>query len=719
MGRVFSRARRGLTGGRLYQGLSLPDAVDGLQDLERILTSPATVVSAEPPESAAPASDLSGDGVASGAAVAPGTAAASAGSASVSAALSTNSAKPVRPRARLYQYLAQNHWEELADAILTAPALAYRAVSAGTGQAERAALGAFLSALADSVLAAPQSALRLLWLVPDGSDPAARPDPRVWTIAESGHGRAVIIGTSYNQNRKHFPALDFSRDGTFGDVPGWKIIRDRRAQPWPNTGGLAAYRRAAEGREPVAPGPQCAERLSALTGMSRAESVVLLAGLPTESVGLGDAVRAKLPGLLGLKATELKLATATFGALDDRIRARLTAALLPERVEDLWQSGPNVDAAAAHWTALRGRQDPLPEWLLAAAASTTADKEAMIRSVRGLLNPDEAPWLGAAQFQPADILRSARALLWLCYVLPDGDPLRDRLPRALEVLRERLADPDLQTEPCWVQSDPDVLATTLGYEAAEAPGGMRIGPFTVTARQLGWSSIRLHPADVDGPADPALTYLAGLANSGDYPDALRFLLGEGVNALTESGRPSAQGGIGAQDVRDAGAEQGEQNGKAELGEQPYPAQDPSRSVPHLVAEAADELKISQDAATLYLMLLALPDPTDRNQARWTGWKPSRLAAARAELADTDLVVAGRRQRAGRGLFLPGGWNELASPHLPLEVWKNGLFGITSDGTVPLGLAAPRIPVAELFGVVWRRVQAGDGPRYLGLAARAR
>ncbi|NEE49178.1 hypothetical protein G3M55_31820, partial [Streptomyces sp. SID8455] len=70
----------------------------------------------------------------------------------------------------------------------------------------------------------------------------------------------------------------------------------------------------------------------------------------------------------------------------------------------------------------------------------------------------------------------------------------------------------------------------------------------------------------------------------------------------------------------------------------HPAQDPTRAVPDLVAEAADALGLSTDTAALYLMLLALPDPTDRNCVRWTEWKPARVKKARAELAATGLVV---------------------------------------------------------------------------------
>ena len=74
-------------------------------------------------------------------------------------------------------------------------------------------------------------------------------------------------------------------------------------------------------------------------------------------------------------------------------------------------------------------------------------------------------------------------------------------------------------------------------------------------------------------------------------------------------------------------------------------QDPTLSVPELVAQVATRFDLTEDAAALYLQLLALPDPTDANVARWTGWKPARLRQARAALAETDaeLVVTKTRK----------------------------------------------------------------------------
>ena len=132
------------------------------------------------------------------------------------------------------------------------------------------------------------------------------------------------------------------------------------------------------------------------------------------------------------------------------------------------------------------------------------------------------------------------------------------------------------------------------------------------------------------------------------------------------------------------------------------------SAPHLVGEVAAKFGLDEDSAVLYLQLLALPDPTDANTARWTGWKPARLKAARAALAATVLVLTAKRARSGRSLFLPGAWWALDRPHLPFETWKAPMYGI--DKRIH-GVIVPRQPLADLFARAWQRVLDGDTPAY--------
>lgn len=122
----------------------------------------------------------------------------------------------------------------------------------------------------------------------------------------------------------------------------------------------------------------------------------------------------------------------------------------------------------------------------------------------------------------------------------------------------------------------------------------------------------------------------------------------------------------------------------------------------LVEQAMVRLRIDADAATFYLQLLALPDPTDANVLRWNGWKAARLRKAGAVLLDAGLVSRARRARAGRSLFLPGGWLDLRNPRRPVEEWKKSL--LAADG-LPVG------SVRECFRLAWQRIEDGDLPAY--------
>ncbi len=77
------------------------------------------------------------------------------------------------------------------------------------------------------------------------------------------------------------------------------------------------------------------------------------------------------------------------------------------------------------------------------------------------------------------------------------------------------------------------------------------------------------------------------------------------------------------------------------------------------------------------------------------------------------MVGAKRARAGRELFLAGGWEALKVPNLPIESWKLPLYGVDPQqiDSVRYRLIAPRGPVGDLFAVAWQRVVDGDVPRY--------
>jgi hypothetical protein len=157
---------------------------------------------------------------------------------------------------------------------------------------------------------------------------------------------------------------------------------------------------------------------------------------------------------------------------------------------------------------------------------------------------------------------------------------------------------------------------------------------------------------------------------------------------------------------------------ARIRETPVPAggweQDPRASAPKIVAAAAKKLKISGEAAALYLQYLATLWPTPKQVQIWNGWSAKQFAAANAELVAAELVLEARRERAQRKHFLPGGWEALKTPHPPMESWKLELYGVRdAEGSpqAPLGRFLALAPFHQLFAAAWERIAGGDVPRY--------
>jgi hypothetical protein len=133
---------------------------------------------------------------------------------------------------------------------------------------------------------------------------------------------------------------------------------------------------------------------------------------------------------------------------------------------------------------------------------------------------------------------------------------------------------------------------------------------------------------------------------------------------------------------------------------------PAASAPALVGEVAAATGLDAAAAALYLQLLAAPDPTVRRIREWNGWDGPAFEHAAEVLVRRGLAVRARRPRAGRDLFLPGPWEELKAPDLPVEAWRLRLYGGR-----PLGRLLALRPLHRLFEEAWRLVAAGQGPGF--------
>jgi hypothetical protein len=464
------------------------------------------------------------------------------------------------------------------------------------------------------------------------------------------------------------------------------LIRDKGAAPWQ-------------------PGAPAALVTATRDGLGPVQAALLVAGRPSE-------LTAEVIAATGLKPRQKELGDALLASLGSGDRAALVGALLPDNAADLWTAGPDTDAAARLWAERLAGVVRLPEDL----AGELAPAGVPTGAAEEVLNPHRTPWLSrttvlrpdkdgnlVAEDPRAlpgryDLTRAVATLAGLAYALPYGHSLRAVLPEGLAALRRRFADPGLllDLDLAWTEKGSSAaveLRKAYGMPAAggaDAHGLTRVGEALVLRPWYGdTEAVLVRTGALAEADDPVFGLVEGIVGParGDGMRALRTMLGEDLaRALAAGSDPEGPTGY---------------------------AQDPNVCVPGLVAEVARTHGLGEDAAALYLQLLALPDPTDRNCVRWTGWKPARMKKARAELAATGLVVEAKRSRAGRTLFLPGGWLDLKSPALPVEIWKQGLYPVHEHSR-----AVPLMPVPELFTRAWDRVRAGDAPAYEELTTRA-
>ncbi|MFJ7048793.1 DNA-binding protein [Streptomyces sp. NPDC101112] len=504
----------------------------------------------------------------------------------------------------------------------------------------------------------------------------------------------------------HDPAGRFEVPAPYTVESTCQVGEDREAD-W-----LTAFLAELDERGPAPWIPAAAEEFALLTGVTPTMARLIVAGLPQVDSDERSFLTPEARTVLRVKATEAALAKDELRKTPFSVLRAVVAALLPSDPARLWTDGPDTAAAAEVWNSEVGKRRILPEALLGEAQRVLNAEHSTLAA---LLDPASAPRLSrdlewavtgdratpvdedAVGFTAATLVDSVALAAWLAHRLPAGDPIRTALPAALAAIRDRLAHPGLLLDLDRYVNLPD-FRKAAGRPTETGEGFERYGAIIMaTEDDQPAPALYVTLLDADGQ-DPYLPALRLAQDGAPFPAEVALRLARSARfaaLLDDPGDPVA--GVRGKDGTW------------------YP-QDPTRSVPELVTEVAKEYGIGEDAAALYLMLLTMPDPTDRDTARWTGWKPARLKAARAELGATDLVVEASRSRAGRSLFLPGGWEALASPRLPLEQWKLPLYGELA--TLLVGQLVPTEPAPDLYRRAWRRIREGDVPRFEELKVKS-
>ncbi|RKS07767.1 hypothetical protein DFP74_3451 [Nocardiopsis sp. Huas11] len=504
--------------------------------------------------------------------------------------------------------------------------------------------------------------------------------------------------------------------------------RERVVATWGTAEQLTAFVTALARRGAIAWDPGAVTALAERTGLARSSAALLLAGHWPEYRGVPDAAAR---AALGLSSAEAALGSHELRWVGGEEALELYRAVLPEdpeAVAALWEPGGAVGVAerlAEAWNSRYGRRVALPEGTVAAFGSARLNRTGL-EHLRLVADPgaedalcrDASSWIEMEEYagRPVARLRHsveaaaelpvtlgalAQLIAWAHAELPTGDPVRQGIPAALRAVRERLTAPGLllSAADVWRGARARRLMESLGdrpclgRDGVPVPSSADNGTVVAVEDDSGVARVWLRPAALGGEGGSAVPRACldgpgGGTQGWDLPHVVGLLRSPGFTAI-------------AAHVAAGGRTEGSWDC------------DPGASVPDLVDEVVDALGVSWDAARLYLQVLTLLEPTDRRVRAVNGWTAARLRGARSDLVAAGLVVAAERRRAGRSVFLPGGWTDARSPNLPLETWKLPLYGLRDDRAKPCAGPLARFlalrPLPELFTEAWRRVREGDGP----------
>lgn len=428
-----------------------------------------------------------------------------------------------------------------------------------------------------------------------------------------------------------------------------------------------------------------------------------------------------------LKTKEASAARESLKMIAEEDRVGILAQALEGKIDELWQDPPTAFGQRLKAAYLNSQPDVS---LIPTEHSETFGKllgygTDRAELMRALSSPKDHPVFSTqAKFsfeiasrdvqlvhRPAeanfddDLLeQTAACIAWLSYLLPVGHPSHQKLGALYEALLKSLANPNLLINAggsyLWeLEDDAREKLITAAYGKAKRQKGILIADDGTSVAAM--STNMLHRAFRP----------AKLTKAADYTKAQQQLDASATKEYVR--RCDAIWLVKA--VREKGfADILKRLQTSKVPEGQYET-NPILSCPTLLKKVAQAKSLSEEGAAYYLQLLCLPDPTDRNVKLWNDWTPATLKKATAELLDNQLVLKAKRARAGRKVFLPGGWEALKAPHLPIETWKLPLFNMYRDSydrpTHVLPLIVPLQPVHALFAAGWKRVTSGDEPRY--------
>jgi hypothetical protein len=640
-------------------------------------------------------------------------------------------------------------WEPL---FLHQGGLLFRLFAVGTPMWVRQQLRALLGMWATTSLAARCEELRYLG-VQQGKGVLAGADTRRPTFLHERNRyvyrmKCVTSGAGTLSDYAYY-VVERAPDGVFVDPPQGKILFDERPQRfWHGKERLDEALRLYDERGPMTElDAQLVARLAEGTGLGRVAAALVWLGAiqPWD-----ENVPKQLRKMIGAKVDELERAQTELEGIDLH---QLYARAMPERLSDLFTS---VESLIGAWNQLHGKQPPLQtERVEQIEQELRGAPVAAVHAIRVLEDPapwdylvKDARWVvrpyrafasnvsyrrgyipagwpkpesmgeeeevnGARLFDGRVLRYYLRYVPWAYQDLPVGDPMRENVAKLAARVAERLANPELLllagAIDLSLKADPKPAFHELvdrfrapPYRAvdggAAAPGFDR-GDLVVT-----WPS-----EDENG------AFFAFRPSRVRDARAIEQLAGDlGVADLFRRKRRGCACGLnlGSYDVVDltdlspwlAWIAPGFQALVRELQHPEVAAgrfvSDPRACRPALVEEARARHDLSEDAATLWLQILTLADPTPARLQRINGWERARHDRAGEALLARGLVIEGKHPRTPRTLFAPGPIVVPKAPAAAIEAHKAVLYDVDAALAPVFGVVLPLSPLGELFDEEW-------------------
>ena len=607
-------------------------------------------------------------------------------------------------------------WEQHVESLAK---LACLVASRGTTDAAtRNTLIAFLHALGESRLFGLE-VTRAELVVKTGSPFLVRPKGKdVWLASE---GDALFFARLPDEDEDE-PTQKVSVlvRGALS-VPKDATLVSKEAFAIPDDGALVtAFLRELEARGPSPYDPTAAPFVAAETTLTVTDAALILVGLPSFGKYQHDFLGKELRATLDLKVTDANRAKDKLKQLPDgQLLALLIGASGVREPADFWAPAAEERSVAraliTRAKALFGKNVVLREELVTAIEKDFRLDVPVRKALTLLLTVDDTPPLLVARKPPipwddlgdtgeffsGDVVEAVSDLLpYLAFVLPVGDEYRQRLPSLHRAVTKLLRDPAM------------LLSMGSRYEYDDKKRGAlleQIGgkKFTVKAKE------EEHEARdngtivaIDSGSHQVDLSVRTARIASDRAAILPFLTQEDGDSIYGTGGAIAALYLMSKECEALVA----RIEKTPVSEGSYEG-NPALSAKGTVKKLAAEISVDDETATLYLQMLALPNPTKKLILRLNAWKPAQYGKAASALVKKKLCIEGKRERAGRDLFLPGSW-EKKTRGVSIETYKLALYDLTLARE-----PAIRGAVHTLYEKAFERWSSGDRPGFVDVTMK--